>query len=105
MWNILFTCLQIPREPSMLHFLCCWSCGSVCHKLFQSHISSAQCRLPLEANWKQSGGNDIKTLQTRCDFVRIEHKRPKTKYFRNNPLFLKTSPEFSSFPSHKEHHN
>lgn len=40
------TCLQTPQGPSKLHFPCCWSCESGYHMLYQSHISSAQSRLP-----------------------------------------------------------
>lgn len=69
-WNATHTCLQIPLGPSMLHFLCCWSCGSECHMLFQSHISSAQSRLPLGADWNKESRemNPIRSWQ-RCGLV------------------------------------
>lgn len=69
-WNATHTCLQIPLGPSMLHFLCCWSCGSECHMLFQSHISSAQSRLPLEADWNKESQeiNPIRSWQC-CELV------------------------------------
>lgn len=68
------TCLQTPLGPSKQHFLCCWSCGSECHTLSQSHISSARCHRQPGAGWNKQVNKRSTQMSDLWDNVRVTTK-------------------------------